>query len=129
MRVKLRHLDAWNLRRRQLADLYRELLADTELTLPVQPENSTHVFHQFVVRHPRRDALRQYLKEQGVHTLVHYPVPVHLQPAYENLGYSQGSFPNTELISREVLSLPLYPELSEEDVHRVCRVILDFFNQ
>lgn len=126
LRVKLNYLDQWNVRRRKLADLYFELLADTELILPLQPEDSKHVFHQFVVRHPQRDALRAFLKEQGIQTLIHYPAPVHLQPAYANLGYSAGSFPNTELISREILSLPLYPELNEQAVILVCRTIKAF---
>lgn len=125
LRVKLRHLDAWNARRRQLADLYRELLSGTDLVLPAQ--NTGHVYYQFVIRHPRRDALREYLKDRGIHTLVHYPVPIHLQPAYTDLGYPSGSLPMTERTSREVLSLPIYPELTEEMVRLVCQAILDFF--
>jgi len=128
LRVKLRYLDNWNLRRQQLAELYCGLLADKELTLPVKPENSSHVFHQFVVRHPRRDELKQYLMEHGIHTLVHYPMPIHLQPAYVRLGYSVGNLPNTELVSREVLSLPLYPELTEEEIKRVCQNVIDFLS-
>ncbi len=127
LRVKLRHLDVWNARRRQLADLYRELLSGTDLVLPAQ--NAGHVYHQFVIRHPRRDALREYLKERGIHTLVHYPVPIHLQPAYADLGYPAGSLPMTERASREVLSLPIYPELTKEMVGLVCQAILDFSAQ
>ncbi|MBL8078292.1 MAG: DegT/DnrJ/EryC1/StrS family aminotransferase [Anaerolineales bacterium] len=126
LRVKLNYLDQWNVRRRKLADLYFELLADTELVLPLQPEDSKHVFHQFVVRHPQRDALRAFLKEQGIQTLIHYPAPVHLQPAYANLGYLIGSFPNTELASREILSLPLYPELNEQQIVLICEKIKAF---
>ncbi|MBK8780788.1 MAG: DegT/DnrJ/EryC1/StrS family aminotransferase [Anaerolineales bacterium] len=129
LRVKLRHLDDWNLRRRELANLYFELLADTELVLPTLSENSLHVFHQFVVRHPQRDALKEYLKERGIHSLIHYPMPIHLQPAYAELGYSAGSLPNTELASREVLSLPLYPELTEEQIRWVCQNVIDFFDR
>jgi dTDP-4-amino-4,6-dideoxygalactose transaminase len=117
----------WNARRRQLADLYRELLSGTDLVLPAQ--NAGHVYHQFVIRHPRRDALREYLKECGISTLVHYPVPIHLQPAYTDLGYPSGSLPMTERASREVLSLPIYPELTEEMVGLVCQAILDFSAQ
>ncbi|MBI5840952.1 MAG: DegT/DnrJ/EryC1/StrS family aminotransferase [Chloroflexi bacterium] len=126
LRVKLRHLDKWNDRRRMAANLYLELLSGTELGLPSHAPDTLHVFHQFVIRHSRRDDLQAYLKKNGIHTLIHYPVPVHLQPAYANLGYSLGSLPNTELTAREVLSLPMYPELSNEDVERVCRSILDF---
>lgn len=128
LRVKLRYLDEWNLRRRQLANLYLELLADTEFALPVQLENSKHVFHQFVIRHPQRDVLKEYLMEQGIHTLIHYPVPIHLQPAYVDLGYPAGSLPNTELVSREALSLPLYPELTEEMVSLICQALRDFLS-
>jgi dTDP-4-amino-4,6-dideoxygalactose transaminase len=129
LRVKLRHLDGWNDHRRALANLYRELLAETELGLPSHVSDSLHVFHQFVVRHPRRDELQAYLKKQGIHTVIHYPVPVHLQPAYADLGYSLESLPYAELAAREVLSLPMCPELSEKDVERVSRSILDFFKQ
>lgn len=128
LRVKLRYLDEWNLRRKQLAGLYYELLAKTELVLPAQYENSSHVFHQFVIRHAQRDVLKEYLKAQGIHTLVHYPMPIHLQPAYMELGYSLGSLPNAEVASREVLSLPLYPELTEEQIRWVCRNVIDFLN-
>ncbi len=128
LRVKLRHLDEWNLRRTQLANLYLELLANTEFALPAQPENSKHVFHQFVIRHPQRDALKEYLKGRGIYTLVHYPVPIHLQPAYADLGYPAGSLPNTELVSWEVLSLPLYPELNEEKVSLICQAVFDFLS-
>ncbi len=128
LRVKLRHLDEWNSRRRDLANLYYELLAETEVVLPALPENSSHVFHQFVIRHPQRDALKKYLKERGIHSLIHYPVPIHLQPAYAELGYSAGSLPNAERASREVLSLPLYPELTEEKIKRVCQNVIDFLS-
>lgn len=127
LRAKLRHLDEWNLQRRELANLYFELLANTELVLPALPGNASHVFHQFVVRHSRRDALKEHLKREGIHSLIHYPVPIHLQPAYAELGYFAGSLTNTELASREVLSLPLYPELTREQIRRVCQNVIDFF--
>jgi len=126
LRIKLRHLDDWNARRRQLASLYYKLLPNMELILPAQPEDARHVFHQFVIRCPQRDALREYLKKRGIHTLVHYPVPIHLQPAYADLGCPAGSLPATELASHEVLSLPLYPELTEETITLISQVITDF---
>ncbi|MCE9645952.1 MAG: DegT/DnrJ/EryC1/StrS family aminotransferase [Chloroflexi bacterium] len=129
LRVKLKYLDEWNASRRKLAGLYYELLSGTELTLPAQPADASHVFHQFVVRHSRRDQLRGYLKDLGIQTLVHYPVPIHLQPAYADLGCPKGSLPVAERASQEVLSLPLYPELTEGNVARICRVIIDFFNR
>ncbi|MBL8102389.1 MAG: DegT/DnrJ/EryC1/StrS family aminotransferase, partial [Anaerolineales bacterium] len=128
LRLKLMYLDFWNDSRRKLASLYYGLLAGIGVTLPEQPEDSQHVFHQFVIRHPRRDALRAFLKERGIHSLVHYPVPIHLQPAYATLGFHEGSFPITETASREVLSLPMYPELEEEKVRLVCRVVEDFLH-
>lgn len=123
LRVKLKYLDAWNQRRRDLANLYLKLLSDTDLILPIQPQDCEHVFHQFVIRHPKRDALKEFLYQKGIHTLIHYPVPVHLQPAYENLGYVLGSLPVTEKVADEVLSLPMYPELTEEQVKFVCEGI------
>jgi dTDP-4-amino-4,6-dideoxygalactose transaminase len=120
LRVKLRHLEKWNDRRCELAALYKSLLADS-LTLPIEPPETRHVYHQFVVRHPRRDALHSYLSEQGIHTQIHYPVPIHLQPAYREL--ASASLPVIEAVANEILSLPLYPELRNEDVERVCKII------
>ena len=127
LRVKLRHLDHWNQRRNQLADLYFELLSETELVLPLRPQDGEHVFHQFVIRHPRRDDLREHLLSKGIRTLVHYPVPIHLQPAYKNLKLDSGDLPFTEQATREVLSLPMYPELTEGEVRRVAEAIRSFF--
>jgi dTDP-3-amino-3,4,6-trideoxy-alpha-D-glucose transaminase len=126
LRVKLRYLDSWNERRRQLAAQFMVLLSDTEITLPAIPGDGEHVFHQFVIRSAKRDGLRAYLKQHGIHTLIHYPVPVHLQPAYADLGYALHDLPNTELASREVLSLPIYPELTEDMVHQICQRIAEF---
>lgn len=126
LRVKLRRLDEWNARRRELASLYLDLLHGAGLILPSQPVDSEHVFHQFVIRHPRRDALQAHLLAQGIHTLVHYPVPVHLQPAYANLNSMVGSLSKSERAAREALSLPLYPEMMEEQVRRVSWVIREF---
>jgi len=120
LRVKLRHLDQWNDRRRELAVLYKSLLADV-LTLPIEPSETCHVYHQFVVRHPQRDALRTYLLDHGIHTQIHYPVPIHFQPAYRELAITP--LPVTESIANQILSLPLYPELRDEDVKRVCQTI------
>ncbi len=118
LRVKLRHLDAWNDRRREIAAIYRALLADTGLVLPSEPPEAQHVYHQFVIRHPRRDALREFLAERGIQTQVHYPLPAHLQPAYRDL--VPGNLPATEGISAEILSLPIYPELDADSVEYIC---------
>lgn len=126
LRVKLRHLDKWNTRRRELANLYLDLLSKTELVLPGQPEDSQHVFHQFVICHPKRDELQEHLRTQGIHSLVHYPVPVHLQPAYANSTPMVSDLSKSERAAHEVLSLPMFPELTEEQARRVSQVIREF---
>jgi dTDP-3-amino-3,4,6-trideoxy-alpha-D-glucose transaminase len=123
LRVKLHHLEQWNDRRRELAALYQSLLTDI-LTLPIEPPKTHHAYHQFVVRDARRDALRTYLREHGIHTHIHYPVPIHFQPAYRNLAVA---LPVTESAADQILSLPLYPELRNEDVERVGQMIQMFF--
>jgi dTDP-4-amino-4,6-dideoxygalactose transaminase len=133
LRVKLRYLEAWNARRRQLAEMYQEYLAEGVsrwgLMLPEEPEDARHVYHLYVVRHPRRDALCRFLRERGIETLIHYPQPVHLQPAYADLGYPEGSLPVTEALSRHILSLPIYPELKDEEVAMIAEAILAFFRR
>jgi dTDP-4-amino-4,6-dideoxygalactose transaminase len=123
LRVKLRRLDEWNARRWEIASCYLDLLAESGLILPIPPEDSRHVFHQFVVRHPERDRLWAFLKERGIQTLIHYPLPIHLQPAYTDLGYGPGDFPAAEQTASEVLSLPIYPEMTDEMAATVCEVI------
>ncbi len=123
LRVKLRHVDAWNARRRELAGLYTRLLTGSRPVLPKEPEGGVHAWHQYVVRCKGREGLRAHLAEQGIQTLVHYPVPVHLHPAYADLGYKKGDLPETERVAQEVLSLPLHPEMSDEQVQEVCAAI------
>ncbi len=126
LRVKLRHLDADNDKRRALAALYDEQLAGV-VTLPLEPVNTRHVYHLYVIRHPRRDALMQFLRERGIGTAIHYPVPIHLQPAYRGrLAGGLGSLPETERAVREIVSLPMYPEISEEDVRLVAQAVREF---
>lgn len=129
LRVKLKYLDQWNKRRKVLADIYQNTLSNTDMILPFSPPDCEHVFHQFAVRHPQRDNLQAFLKKHYIHTLIHYPIPVHLQPAYKNLGYSSGDLPNTELACKEILSLPLYPELTEENIKTVAAAIIDFLSE
>ncbi len=126
LRVKLRHLPAWNKKRQQQAARYDSLLATSGLILPVQPAAASHVYHQYVIRHTARAALRDFLAQHGIQSQIHYPVPIHLQPAYHDLGYSPGSLPHSEQAAHQVLSLPLYPELSEEALQKVCQTLLDF---
>ena len=121
--VKLRHMDAWTEARRSRAALYRQLLQDTDARLPAERPGSRHVYHIFAVRLAQREAWRARLAEAGVQTGVHYPIPVHLQPAYADLGYERRDFPVSEALADEVLSLPIYPELTDEHVEMVAGVI------
>jgi dTDP-4-amino-4,6-dideoxygalactose transaminase len=126
LRVKLRHLDEWNRRRMQIAETFQRELSGLDIALPLTLENSTHVYHQYVIRSKRRDSLRSHLLDRSIETSIHYPVPPHLQPGYKDLGYASGDFPNSEAIAREIISLPVHPELSEADVEYVCNAIRDF---
>ena len=126
LRVKLRSLDEENACRSRLAGLYHQLLAAAGLALPMERPGSLHVYHQYVIRTSRRDALQAFLKARGIGTLVHYPVPVHLQPAYQGRCSGSDQLPETEQAAREVLSLPVYPELSPSDVRAVAESIMEF---
>jgi dTDP-4-amino-4,6-dideoxygalactose transaminase len=123
LRVKLARLDEWNARRRIVADFYMVHLRDSGLVPPFVPEWADPVWHLFVVRHAQRDVLQQYLTDQGVQTLIHYPVPVHLSSAYKHLGIVPGSLPLSEKLSEEVLSLPLGPHLGKQGGNRVMHSI------
>ena len=125
LRVKLRHLDADNARRRALAAIYDEMLPPT-VQKPIVPAHAEHVYHLYVIRCPQRDRLAAYLREKGIGTGVHYPVPIHLQPAYRGRLGDAGSLPETERAAREILSLPMYPELGEEQVRQVAEAIRSF---
>jgi dTDP-4-amino-4,6-dideoxygalactose transaminase len=126
LRVKLPHLEGWIDARRGHARLYGELLGEADLVLPVEVPPATHCYHLYVVRSPDRDGLRQHLEDHGIGTGIHYPMPIHYQPAYRALGYSEGDFPQAERASREILSLPLFPELSEDEVRRVSSVVREY---
>ena len=125
LRVKLRDLDQSNAARVDIARRYDEALADLDLELPQRRTDATHVFHLYVVRTPRRDALQAHLHDKGVAALVHYPKPVHLQPAYSRIRCA-GRMAHTELAAREVLSLPIYPELTDSEQDRVIDAIREF---
>jgi dTDP-4-amino-4,6-dideoxygalactose transaminase len=128
LRVKLRHLDVWNKRRGTLAARYDKGLCCTdELVLPMVPSDAEHVYHLYVVRTPLRDSLREYLAGAGVDTGIHYPRAVHLQGAYAALGYKPGACPNAEKAAAEVLSLPIFPQLSSREVDQVIRLTRFFF--
>jgi dTDP-4-amino-4,6-dideoxygalactose transaminase len=104
------------------------LLVGSGVVVPPAPAGCEPVYHLFVIRYKNRDALRAFLSGRGIQTRVHYPVPVHLQPAYANLLYREGDFPETERASREIISLPFYPEMTEEMVAAVSQAVVDFFN-
>lgn len=125
LRVKLRHLDADNARRRLLAAIYDEMLPPP-IQKPVVPAHAEHVYHLYVIRHPERDRLAAYLREKDIGTGIHYPVPIHLQPAYRGRLGDAGSLPETERAAKEVLSLPMYPELSEDQVRQVAEAVRAF---
>jgi dTDP-3-amino-3,4,6-trideoxy-alpha-D-glucose transaminase len=132
LRAKLPHLDAWNERRRILADRYDAGLADMggetpPLQLPLVPPGTECVYHLYVVRTSYRDALRDYLVGAGVHSSIHYPRAVHLQRAYEHLGYRSGSCPNAEAATAEILSLPLFSYLTNHEVDKVIHLTRFFF--
>lgn len=123
LRVKLNHLDDWNERRAGLAKQYLNGLAETNLVLPYVPEWAEPVWHLFVVRTANREVLQQHLGQQGIGSLIHYPVPPHLQQAYADFGYTRGAFPLAEAMANEVLSLPMGPHLGSAGVHTAMRAI------
>jgi dTDP-4-amino-4,6-dideoxygalactose transaminase len=123
--VKLRHLDEWNARRSVIANRYQNGLANIALELPVVGEEADHVWHLYVVRHPRRDQIQKLLADNGVGTLIHYPVPPHLQNAYVDLGIKQGSLPISETIHKQVLSLPMSPSMTADQADAVIAACSD----
>ena len=132
LRVKLPHLKDWNAKRARNAATYERLFDDAGLfdhvTLPTTDAGNVHVFNQYTIRAQRRDELMAYLKDHEIGHKVYYPVPLHLQECYQPLGYQKGDFPASELLAREVLSLPIYPELTDSQIQRVVRSISDFYH-
>ena len=126
LRVKLRYLEDWIEARRRNAALYTELLAGSGIVTPTEVAYSRHVYHLYVVRTPRRDALRAYLREEGIGTAIHYPIPIHLQPFYANNGFHRGQFPVTEQLCDEILSLPMFPEMTVEQVQYVAERVISW---
>jgi dTDP-4-amino-4,6-dideoxygalactose transaminase len=125
LRVKLRHLSAWTARRRELAALYLGELDGCGVGLPREQPYARAVYHLFVIRHPRRDALQAALKERGIQTLIHYPIPLHLQPVFAGLGGRAGDCPVAERAASEILSLPLYPEMTDQQAGSVAAAVRD----
>lgn len=124
--VKMKHLDTWTNLRRRNAAIYQERLAD-KVWVPTDADKEFGVYHTFIIQTDRRDALQQHLTDHGVGTAIHYPIPIHLQKAAEYLGYKRGDMPVTERHCDTILSLPIFHDLTETQVNRVCDVVLDFF--
>ena len=128
LRVKLPYLEAWTAKRRENADRYRSLIAQAGLldwiTLP--QDSAGHIYNQFNIRVPKRDQVRDFLKEQGISTEIYYPLPLHLQECFQQLGYRPGDFPHAEAAARESLALPIYPELTEEQQAYVVHVLKEW---
>jgi dTDP-4-amino-4,6-dideoxygalactose transaminase len=129
LRVKLPRLTAGNERRAALAARYAAGLGDLPLELPETAPESTHIYHVFALLTDRRDELQAHLASQGVPTLIYYPLPLHLQKVYAEYGWKEGDFPVAEQVSRRILPLPMYPELTDEQVDHVIRVIRTFFGR
>ncbi len=126
LRVKLRYLDSWNERRKEIAEIYHDSIRARDITKPIEMAYGSHVYHLYVIRTWKREKLQNYLKQKGIEALIHYPIPVHLQKAYEDLGAKEGDFPVAEKCSKQVLSLPIYPELEEKEISKIVNVINEF---
>jgi dTDP-4-amino-4,6-dideoxygalactose transaminase len=123
LRVKLKYIDQWNAARRRHARLYNKGLNESGLILPIEAEGRDSIFHLYVVRTDQREQLQKGLQQAGISTGIHYPIPIHLQPAYEDLGYQRGDFPVTEQFAEQILSLPMYPELSGSAIEQTVAAV------
>lgn len=129
LRAKLVHLEKWNESRRQLAQRFNARLEGLPITLPMQAAWGRHVFHLYVIRSAERDQLRSFLAARGIQTIIHYPVPVHLQEAYRDLHISAGALPEAEKAAREIVSLPFYPEMREDEIEFLVTTIREFYQK
>ncbi|MEA2063797.1 MAG: DegT/DnrJ/EryC1/StrS family aminotransferase, partial [Gemmatimonadota bacterium] len=128
--IKLAHLEQWTEKRRARARLYlKELKGTGDIQLPVIPEGTKHVFHVFVIQTSQREKLIEFLGSREIGTNIHYPVPIHIQPAFASLGYKKGDFPVAEQAAGRILSLPLCADITEDEVHQVCAAIKEYFSQ
>lgn len=129
LRVKLKYIESWIERRRKNAEVYNECLPKFgDILLPTAEEYSRHVYYLFVIRSKERDALQDWLASKNISTGIHYPIPIHLQEAYKHLKLHRGDLPITEKCSEEILSLPMFPELTEEEIETICENIEIFFH-
>ena len=127
--IKLKHIEEWTQIRRALAARYAELLGDLPIKLPIELPNRRHVWHLYVALHPERDRIRTELEARGIHTGLHYPIPLHLQKAYESLGYREGDFPVTERVARECFTLPLFAEMTAAQQTAVVDALTDVLGE
>jgi dTDP-4-amino-4,6-dideoxygalactose transaminase len=127
--VKLPHLSSWNEARRRIASRYKEELSGLPLVLPVERPGFYHTYHQFVVQLEDRDRLKEHLQRHEIGCDIYYPIPLHLQECFQELGYVKGDFPVAERCSQESLAIPIYPELSEESQNEVITQIRSFFGR
>lgn len=125
--IKLQYLDKWNQKRTELALEYNHRLSSPEITTPFTSPYAEHVYHLYTIRVKQRDELQQHLKAQGIATGIYYPTPLHLIDAYSSLGYKEDDFPQAEQAAKETLTIPLYPEMSNEQVAFVTSSILNFY--
>jgi dTDP-4-amino-4,6-dideoxygalactose transaminase len=124
--VKLKYLDVWNKRRREIASMYNSLIQNPNIQLPREMSYGKHVYHLYAVRTKLRDELQKFLSANGIQTLIHYPVPIHLQESYADLGKKKGSYPEAEAHGNEELSLPMFPELTDDEVKYICEIVNRF---
>jgi len=129
--VKLRHLNQWNRLRIQHAKFYNQKLSTLNpfVITPIVHQNVSSVYHLYVLQVKMRNQLLRFLNERGVNALIHYPIPIHLQPAYKGLGYKKGDFPVTEQLCQNIISLPMYPELTTKEIEYTCQTIADFYQK
>ena len=116
----------WNEKRRKNAALYNEFLAGSDVITPIEMEYSKHVYHLYVIRIKNRDKLSEFLKNKGIATVIHYPIPIHLQQAYSELGHKLGDFKFTDKYSSQIISLPMFPELTSDEIQYVSNSLLEF---
>lgn len=126
--VKIRYIEEWTEKRRKNAECYNKLMKNLDIVLPHEADYARHVYHIYAIRAKNRDRLREFLGKNGISTGIHYPIPVHLQKAYSFMGIKKGSFPISEKVADEILSLPMYPELSEEQMGYISNTIKSFEN-
>jgi dTDP-4-amino-4,6-dideoxygalactose transaminase len=127
LRVKLKYLDQWNEERRRKAKIYTERLSPLSVVCPSERKGARHVFHLYAIQTGNRDSLQAFLKKKGIETLIHYPIPIPLQKAYQEMGYRKKDFPLTDQWSRKILSLPFFPEMKESEMEEVARQIRIYF--